>query len=529
MTNSISASFVFAMMACSGVCSGACADFSWSDFAGKVPLQVNGNASLEKDALVLTPDAEGQNGSAFHTQLQKLDQGFDTTFVINIGGEGGKFGLGDGMTFFVQAAGPRYLGESGGGLGYAGPVAGLAIEIDTWPDKDDQIAVHDSTTSGLQQGGCYLSAEEDVALFAVGGFLLKDGKDHAIRILYASGSLSIFVDDLESPVMQTGYDLGNVNCGGTPLLNAAGEAWVGFTASTGGAYEHHIVKSWTFDNTIDAGCATIPGDVVPFECMAMNGSAMAADSNNGLQLTAAEEGQAGSGWNPSKVNLSCGFDTTFAFEMSGGADGMAFVIQDSGTKALGASGSGMGYGSNGPAGIERSLAIEIDTFGFGGEFQSDHISVQTNGTLPNGSDDAFSLGHAVMPYELDDGKPHSMRVQYSPGMLTIYVDDLGTPVLMVPVNLQSIDGESILDKSGMAWVGFTAGTGGVTQSHIVREWTMYVNTPSVADLNGDCTVNGADLGMLLSEWEQANSPADFNGDGAVNGADLGVLLSEWSS
>jgi hypothetical protein len=46
------------------------------------------------------------------------------------------------------------------------------------------------------------------------------------------------------------------------------------------------------------------------------------------------------------------------------------------------------------------------------------------------------------------------------------------------------------------------------------------------DLNGDGAVNGADLGLLLSNWGGAGT-GDFNNDGTVDGADLGALLSAW--
>jgi hypothetical protein len=52
-----------------------------------------------------------------------------------------------------------------------------------------------------------------------------------------------------------------------------------------------------------------------------------------------------------------------------------------------------------------------------------------------------------------------------------------------------------------------------------------------ADLFRDFNVNGADLGILLSQWGP-NSPltvSDINSDGFVNGADLGILLSFWGA
>jgi hypothetical protein len=52
-----------------------------------------------------------------------------------------------------------------------------------------------------------------------------------------------------------------------------------------------------------------------------------------------------------------------------------------------------------------------------------------------------------------------------------------------------------------------------------------------ADIYRDFNVNGADLGILLSQWGP-NTPlteSDLNNDGVVNGADLGILLSFWGA
>ena len=53
--------------------------------------------------------------------------------------------------------------------------------------------------------------------------------------------------------------------------------------------------------------------------------------------------------------------------------------------------------------------------------------------------------------------------------------------------------------------------------------------PNPADLDGNGTVNGADLGFLLAAWGAcpAPCPADLDGNGEVNGADLGMLLAAW--
>lgn len=50
--------------------------------------------------------------------------------------------------------------------------------------------------------------------------------------------------------------------------------------------------------------------------------------------------------------------------------------------------------------------------------------------------------------------------------------------------------------------------------------------PCPADLNGDNTVNGADLGSLLGNWGNSGI-GDLNGSGTVEGGDLGILLGAW--
>lgn len=50
-----------------------------------------------------------------------------------------------------------------------------------------------------------------------------------------------------------------------------------------------------------------------------------------------------------------------------------------------------------------------------------------------------------------------------------------------------------------------------------------------ADLTGDGSVDGADLGIVLGAWATSNPAADLNDDGIVDGADLGLLLGSWGS
>ena len=60
--------------------------------------------------------------------------------------------------------------------------------------------------------------------------------------------------------------------------------------------------------------------------------------------------------------------------------------------------------------------------------------------------------------------------------------------------------------------------------------TLGTPASGCGDLTGDGSTDGADLGVLLSQWGPcAGCSADFDGNGMVDGADLGVLLSCWTT
>lgn len=53
------------------------------------------------------------------------------------------------------------------------------------------------------------------------------------------------------------------------------------------------------------------------------------------------------------------------------------------------------------------------------------------------------------------------------------------------------------------------------------------SSPCPADLNGDGTVNAADLAVLLGAWGDAGG--DLNGDGTTGAADLSTMLNAWGA
>ncbi|MCA9286480.1 MAG: hypothetical protein KDA22_14745 [Phycisphaerales bacterium] len=72
------------------------------------------------------------------------------------------------------------------------------------------------------------------------------------------------------------------------------------------------------------------------------------------------------------------------------------------------------------------------------------------------------------------------------------------------------------------------GADGVDATVDVDDVVVAPTGPS-GDLDGDGTVGGADLGLLLGAWGPCPAcAADLDGNGMVDGADLGLLLAQWT-
>lgn len=69
---------------------------------------------------------------------------------------------------------------------------------------------------------------------------------------------------------------------------------------------------------------------------------------------------------------------------------------------------------------------------------------------------------------------------------------------------------------------------GATSGSVTVTLQVTVTGGNPADLNGDGSVNGSDLALLLNAWGSTGpNPADLDGDGIVGGGDLATLLNSW--
>ncbi|MBC8097225.1 MAG: hypothetical protein H7Y43_15580 [Akkermansiaceae bacterium] len=187
-----------------------------------------------------------------------------------------------------------------------------------------------------------------------------------------------------------------------------------------------------------------------------------------IRLAPAQRGKAGGVWLQARQFVQDGFETTFQFQLTErgghGADGLAFVIQHHDTPRIGDGGRGMGFG-----GVSNVLAVKFDPYHYkGGKYvKFDEVAVLGGKYLNTARSDPAPLG-SVTHVTYTDGKVHTVKIRYAPGTLTVYLDDLNTPLLTVPLNLA----ELITLDNGRGWVGLTAGTGADYYNHDLLNWSF---------------------------------------------------------
>jgi len=220
------------------------ADFTYTDFTSTAGLQLNGSAAPAGNVLRLTPADYWQAGSAFSTNTVSLasDASFSTFFQFRLSNSGGisdEDGQGaDGIVFTVEPT-SNSVGGSGYGIGYLGIQKSLGVEFDTYNNGDyydpngnhvnfDYNGVFSSSATAVEiptrmnDGGIwsawvdYNGATQDLELRLVEGSTIRPA----------------------APLLQATVDLAGIL--------GTNDAFVGFTAATGAAYNDQDILNWQF-------------------------------------------------------------------------------------------------------------------------------------------------------------------------------------------------------------------------------------------------------------------------------------------
>lgn len=211
--------------------SAARADFSFDSFdeSALAELTLVGTAAPHGDRLRLTPTQEFQAGACWYTEKQLVAAGFDISFEFVVSGPFNGFGSADGMAFVVQNDSVVALGVDGGGQGYHGIPASLAIELQHFDGR--QVSVQ---TNGRGPNDAF----DNFSIAKANVNEINDGRVHQVQVLSEDDILYIRFD---------GRQIIEVEVEFADLLGLDdGKAWIGFTAGTGGAFANHDVVSWSF-------------------------------------------------------------------------------------------------------------------------------------------------------------------------------------------------------------------------------------------------------------------------------------------
>ena len=113
--------------------------------------------------------------------------------------------------------------------------------------------------------------------------------------------------------------------------------------------------------------------------------------------------------------------------------------------------------------------------------------------------------------------------------LNFTLEGVGAPlpppgVYVVELELYSTD--SAVARSEPFFIAFDFESGEAARQEAI-DWIAahLLDPPCPGDLDGDGTIGGGDLAVLLAGW--GGSTPDLDGDGVVGGSDLAVLLSSW--
>jgi fibronectin type 3 domain-containing protein len=522
-------------------------DFSGGFANAATGLTLNGSAKVNGTALRLTDGRNNEAASAFSTNAVGVAN-FTTQFSFQL-----VSAVADGFTFAIQGGSPTALGPAGGGLGFGPSSTGgeggipnsVAVKFDLYSNEGES-----PNSTGLYLNGAAPTKFGSIDLGAA-GINLHSGHVFNVAMAYDGTTLKVVITDTVTGATATqAYAVDIQGVVGGP------NAYVGFTAGTGGFSATQNILNWTYTPALvspppPAGVTAVVGagqaalswapsaaaasyniyrlsgdgndDEVPVytgvtstsftdtgltpgttyfytitavgiggESAKSNevsaaipkpaidlssgfGSAASALSLNGsaklsgslLQLTDGKGNEAGSAFATSAVDVTH-FATQFSFQLlNANADGFTFTLQGVGPTALGQTGGGLGYGppqSGGKGGIANSVAVKFDLYSNQGE-GNDSTGAYLNGAAPTS---AGSIDLSRSGINLHSGHVFTASLTYDGAVLTVIITDTATKATATQaytVNIPSIVG------STAAYAGFTGGTGGLTATQNILNWT----------------------------------------------------------
>lgn len=216
----------------------------FNGFGDTTGLTISGNAATavtsDGTVLRLTTAAEGESGSGFGTKTINAAD-FSTNFTYRITDPGGVPDVNghvgaDGITLAIQPISAS-IGGTGQGLGIGGISPSVAVEFDTW---DDNFApANDPSSNHI---GVDVNGDVDSVITQNISPFMDDGGLWYAWVDYNGTTLTVSTN--ETGIRPATPDLSyNINI---PSIIGTNDAYVGFTAATGGSYQNQDILGWTY-------------------------------------------------------------------------------------------------------------------------------------------------------------------------------------------------------------------------------------------------------------------------------------------
>jgi murein DD-endopeptidase MepM/ murein hydrolase activator NlpD len=311
--------------------------------------------------------------------------------------------------------------------------------------------------------GCASSASESHADPAVTPSIAAQPANQTVTA-GQSATFSVLASGTPPPTYQWRKNGANISG-----ANAARYAMATTTAADNGSTFDVIVSNSTGAVTSNTATLIVTstisnvnfGNGFPSSGLTLNGSAVITGTR--LRLTDGGTGEAGSGFLNTLVNVQS-FITDFNFQVTNAnGDGFTFVIQRASPTDLGAGGESLGYGAApGSGGIGNSVAVGFQLYT---DSEVSRTGMWTNGASPGATPGTDTTLSAVNLHSSDVMNVH---ITYDGTTLAWIITDTVTNAsfgISFPVDIPSLVG------GNAAYVGFTGGTGSLTATQDIVNWT----------------------------------------------------------
>jgi len=185
--------------------------------------------NLADGCIQLTSEAGSQHGCAWYEKPIDFSQPFTHKMSANFGDKDADGA--DGICLVYQINGSDYCGDSGSGIGSGGMDNSVIIEFDTWQNGFLNDPVQDHSSININGDMDHNSSIDGPVLLGN----IEDGADHEIEFSYDPGTNDYSVSFDGGVIMSGNYDFVNDVFGGETNV------WWGYTASTGGYNNKHVI------------------------------------------------------------------------------------------------------------------------------------------------------------------------------------------------------------------------------------------------------------------------------------------------